>query len=315
MNKASKIEIPIHPLAELFAMWSSEALDDLASDIKQNGQRLPILLDHEGRLVDGRNRLAACKRAGVEPRFEYLAEGEDLYAVVASLNAKRRESTASQRAIAAAEAWKIAEEEGRVRKQGARTDLQPLPKEGKGLIANPREHFGALFNVGKNYVEMARTVIENPAQSVIVKTGVLPLPDVFGEAKRQKQKTAAQVRIIKRLRIGAPDLAEAVDAGKLTHEAAEKELDAREDDARKLQASRRRTVIDLTQSAYSSMLAWSAEGFADDVMELLADDEFRVEIARMVRLDPAQLAELPHGLAALNRVLEYLAKGAKHDRT
>jgi hypothetical protein len=62
--------------------------------------------------------------------------------------------TAGQKAIAAAEAWKRAEAEGQVRKQGARTDLRPLPKEGKGLIAHPREYFGPLFDVGKNYVDM-----------------------------------------------------------------------------------------------------------------------------------------------------------------
>ncbi len=38
--------------------------------VAANGQRLPITLDQSGRLVDGRNRLAACQRVAVEPAFE-----------------------------------------------------------------------------------------------------------------------------------------------------------------------------------------------------------------------------------------------------
>jgi len=64
-------------------------------------------------------------------------------------------TTAQQKAIAAARAWAQAEAAGRIQKSGARTDL-PTPKEGVGLIASPRDHFGAMFGVGKGYVEMAR---------------------------------------------------------------------------------------------------------------------------------------------------------------
>jgi hypothetical protein len=49
---------------------SDEALEELAADIKANGQKLPIQIDASGILFDGRNRLEACKRAGVEPRIE-----------------------------------------------------------------------------------------------------------------------------------------------------------------------------------------------------------------------------------------------------
>jgi hypothetical protein len=52
-------------------------------------------------------------------------------------------------AIAAAEAWAIAEAEGRTLKDGQTLREVSLPKEGKErLIRKPREHFAAMFGVG-----------------------------------------------------------------------------------------------------------------------------------------------------------------------
>ena len=42
--------------------------------IKANGLIHPIVLDDEGALIDGRNRLAACRMAGVEPTYTRLEE-------------------------------------------------------------------------------------------------------------------------------------------------------------------------------------------------------------------------------------------------
>ena len=62
----------VHPVAEMFPMMTEEELDELAEDIKQNGLLNPIIKDKDDVLIDGRNRLEACKRAGVEPVFETL---------------------------------------------------------------------------------------------------------------------------------------------------------------------------------------------------------------------------------------------------
>jgi hypothetical protein len=96
--------IEAHPDAAIFPMMSADELADLAADIKENGQRFPIIIGpHEGRevIIDGRNRYAACDIAGVEPKFEQL-NGHDPKAFILSVNVKRRHMTAGQRAMAAA---------------------------------------------------------------------------------------------------------------------------------------------------------------------------------------------------------------------
>jgi hypothetical protein len=92
--------------------------------------------------------------------FERLPEDADALAVIVSLNVKRRNLTASQKAIAAASAWKQAEAEGRVQTHGG--DRKSNALRGR-LISSPRDYFAAQFAVGKNYVEMAREVLARSA--------------------------------------------------------------------------------------------------------------------------------------------------------
>jgi hypothetical protein len=56
-----------HPLTKIFPMMPSHEIDALAADIKKFGQRVPIVI-YGGKILDGRNRYEACKRAKVEPR-------------------------------------------------------------------------------------------------------------------------------------------------------------------------------------------------------------------------------------------------------
>jgi hypothetical protein len=65
--------------------------------------------------------------------------------------------TASQRAMAAAAAWAMAEREGRVQSGAERAKSAQRGQ----IIRNPRDHFAALFGVGKNYVEMARALLRD----------------------------------------------------------------------------------------------------------------------------------------------------------
>ena len=90
----------VHPVAQLFPMLDAERLDALAEDIKEHGQLHPIVLDREGRILDGRNRAYACWKAGVEP--EYVTwEGEDMAGYALAANGQRRDLSQGAKAMIA----------------------------------------------------------------------------------------------------------------------------------------------------------------------------------------------------------------------
>ncbi|WP_433762030.1 MT-A70 family methyltransferase [Brucella anthropi] len=91
---------PSHPLADIFPMIAEADLKILAADIAANGQVEPILL-LEGKVLDGRNRQAACGLAGVDPVYAEFT-GVDPLSFVLSKNLHRRHLSESQRALAAA---------------------------------------------------------------------------------------------------------------------------------------------------------------------------------------------------------------------
>lgn len=95
------MDIRVHPAAAVFPMLSDDELRDLAADIKANGLLHPIVLDADGTLIDGRNRLAACNLAGVQPTYETF-EGDPLMYII-SANINRREMSAGQKAMALAD--------------------------------------------------------------------------------------------------------------------------------------------------------------------------------------------------------------------
>lgn len=86
-----------HPLAEFWPLMDDAELTALAKDILNNGQLLPIFVDAEDRIVDGRNRYLACQQAGVQPIFEPVPEDVDIEAFVTSANEHRRHMTREKR--------------------------------------------------------------------------------------------------------------------------------------------------------------------------------------------------------------------------
>ena len=154
MNQHRRDEFGVHPAASLFPLLTGAALDELVEDIRQNGLIHPIVLDTEGRVIDGRNRLAACKLAGIEPRFEQYT-GDDPLSYVVSANAKRRNMNKAQLAITAARAWLQAEAEGLTRPNGG--DARALVGN-RQLIREARKHFAGMFGVSHDSVYSARRI-------------------------------------------------------------------------------------------------------------------------------------------------------------
>ena len=94
--------MPVHPAAAVFPMLPDDELAELAEDIKANGLLHPIVRNTQGQIVDGRNRYAACRLAGVAPTFTTLADDVDALTYILSENIRRRHMSRGQQAMAVA---------------------------------------------------------------------------------------------------------------------------------------------------------------------------------------------------------------------
>jgi ParB-like chromosome segregation protein Spo0J len=82
-----------HPICLLMPSADEDELQSLVDDIRAHGLLDPIVL-FEKRILDGRNRAAACESAGREPRYvEFEGTREEALMFVVSHNLKRRHLT------------------------------------------------------------------------------------------------------------------------------------------------------------------------------------------------------------------------------
>lgn len=149
----------------------------IVNDIQAHGLIQPITL-HDGMILDGRNRYAACRMAKVEPRFEnWSANGHSPTEWVLSINFHRRQLTIGQRAAVAVSALPMLEAEAKERqKQGK--EIIPDPKD-KG---QSRDKAAALANVSPRYVSDAKKIKEEaPEVFKQVQSGEKTIPQAKKE--------------------------------------------------------------------------------------------------------------------------------------
>ena len=80
----------IHPATEYFPEMAGQEFDALVEDIRKNGQQEPACI-YNGKLLDGRNRMRACKKLNIELKTKQLnGEVSDPFSFVMSLNYHRR---------------------------------------------------------------------------------------------------------------------------------------------------------------------------------------------------------------------------------
>ena len=187
-----------HEAANLFPLFEANDLAELAQDISENGLLNPVIL-YEGKVLDGRNRLLACKEAGVKPAFvEWLANGVSPVAWVISQNLKRRHLISGQRAAVAVEAKVLLAAEAKRRQQEAGKE------HGRGQIgsikndisySNPsvQKEVAKQFDVSEGYVHAAQK-IKDADDKVFqrVKAGTISIPEAQKELGF-KQSTKAMV--------------------------------------------------------------------------------------------------------------------------
>ena len=182
----------IHPAAELFPMMDEQQFAVLKEDIQKNGLREPVVLDIEGAVVDGRNRLRACDELGIEPKFVNWTGG-DTIGFVMSLNMARRHLTESQRAMIAAKAKGIYEERAAARRRATQNN-----NSAGAVRANLREletgkasaHAARALNVSPRSVETASKVLKTAVPEVVamVEKGQLSVSAAAVVAQQQTQR-------------------------------------------------------------------------------------------------------------------------------
>lgn len=182
--------LPSHPLAAPFPMMTEAERDALAADIKANGLRMPIVLDHQGTMVvDGRNRREACRRAGITPRTRCLRRDEDPLQFILSFNVRRRHLDESQRGMVAARIANLP--------QGARTDLASIEAKSQDWISQVEA--ARLLNVGRATVQRAKGVVENGAPELVeaVDSGKIKLNEAERIAKLPHEQQCQLVALPK----------------------------------------------------------------------------------------------------------------------
>lgn len=118
----SALNLKVHPAAKLMPLMKGDEFDELVEDMRQHGQRHPVVM-FAGMVLDGRNRLEACRRLKIEPKtVEWIAKGRSATAYVVSTNIARRHLTESQRATIAADLAPMFAAEAKQRQRAAGGD-------------------------------------------------------------------------------------------------------------------------------------------------------------------------------------------------
>ena len=196
--------LTFHPACLLFPPMSQEELRELADDIKERGLLNPIVLI-KNQILDGRNRLAACELAGVEPRFvQWDGKGSPTEWVI-SQNLFRRHLTSSQRAVVAVHTLPLLEKEakqrqrqspGRGKKVGQK--LPAFSRNGKASVIAAR-----LARTNENYVKAVKAITSTAPELVeSIRAGQLKVPDAVLVAKCPKAVRKTVLEMVRSARVG-----------------------------------------------------------------------------------------------------------------
>jgi hypothetical protein len=159
-------DVAIHPVADSLPMMDAEALERFAEDIRINEQQDRVLTI-QGVLIDGRNRLKACRMLGIPTKAEEISDKTDVVSRVISLNMSRRQLTQSQKATTAV---LLMSEMGKLK-------LAPNEKT--------RDRLAKQFGVGTTYVQNAKAVYDHDrALFDKVHNGTEDLKKAYGHVKR-----------------------------------------------------------------------------------------------------------------------------------
>lgn len=255
-----------HPFAQRFPMLSEDELRDLAASIKETGQLHPCVMAPDGLGLDGRNRVAACRMAGVDPEWT-VSEGAPA-AVIVAANVRHRHLSLGQRAMATA--MELVESGKRKNGRFQRGSVPESPDNPSGLGHGWRE-----------MVRQAGIILdwrEDLGNEVLL--GELGLDAAYQEARQERDMQTTRAEKLAQL---PADLAALVEAG------------ARDLDEALAEAQQRSTVYDVDKirdrdgapppsfadRAESGSVSWAeaatlARGWQTDRGEAIERDQRRI---------------------------------------
>ena len=181
----------VHPAAAVFPMLTDDELDQLAESIAEDGLLQALVLTPEGALLDGRNRLAACERAGVEPTF-VVYDGDPVGFVAAS-NVHRRHMSTGARAMAVAQMLYDAG-----RRSNGRWKRGSVPDADNGELSNT--NWSALMKRAGRVIDYA------PDLAPLVIAGATSLHAAVKEATDRAESADDDAGHLAELAVCAPDL-------------------------------------------------------------------------------------------------------------
>ena len=167
--------------AKLFPLMSGDELRELAENIGKHGLVHPIVL-HMGAILDGRNRLIACKMADVLPEFEDWTVCGSPTEWVLSVNLHRRHLTPSQKGFVAKDALPLFEKEAEERKAQSNANREKIPPSEKGKAT---EKAAKAVGVNPRYVSDAKAIEKaSPEIAQKVRSGEMSIPEANRKFER-----------------------------------------------------------------------------------------------------------------------------------
>jgi hypothetical protein len=289
--------IEVHPAANCFRLMREDELADLVDEIKTNGQIDPITIglietsvlgNNIEVLVDGRNRLRACKILGFAPFYErrQFENDDEVRAFVRSRSA-RRDLTKGERAAALAL-------------------LFPDAPMGRGAD-DPAIKSAVSADISMRRVQEARQVGRYSVELLeAVRDGYRKLDEALEEVKAAREALQSEESKMTKLQNEAPDLADLVGDDRIKLDEAIAALEQRKAEAAKEEAAKRDTIIRVASAAYTNILALGVPSFMDGVNDRLGDQTFRDELLKYMRIEAEQFSSIKDGAKALAKLVASL---------
>lgn len=278
----------VHPSADRYPLMPEDELQELADDIAENGLQEPIVVGKNNVLIDGRNRVLACKLAGVEVKEEVFEGTDDqVIAFIHSRNDYRRHMKPWQRAGVIALDYP---EATKLKRKGSGVDFNNLKiKSSMGV-----------------YISKCRTIIHKKRFDLMdqIVAGTISGDDALKEIDLDEKKQQSDDYKRDRLRDGAPDLADKVEDGMDIDEA----LDVMDGRNRRTE-EQRSSMLSMAEKAFKAFESFSSTGTLDSFTKALSNQKFQSDLGEV--FGNRRTSDLSKGADNFIKIVQLVRKQGK----